>query len=484
MPSSKKKKGNSKVGKVTKKLSTSNEGVSPKECSVGEYKELLSMALSLTTSEAQTEFLDCARYGELDPTRALLEVWIPKCEGFVNYTDDSGSTALHKASANGHVKVVRLLLLNKASHFANSSGDNSPLHWAAANGHESVVEAILKHYDPSEIDVLAKNKGGRSALTEGFSSKNTKLVGMLLEHDSAEEEKLLGNAKEVDPQENKKDHNSSKSAQDDLDESEGLIHEFNLLRDGSNDGKEEKDQSSSSVNNDDAQTLLIRELPIKNADSPFGDDAIDDTTGLGIWCASLVMARWMATKSMFGRFDNKSVLELGAGCGVPGLAVGLYGNAKNVYITDYNPATMKNLQYNIDLNTDRLKSSIPDWVEKVNAMAIDWDNENTWPAEKMDVVIGSDLIYQKSIVPLLKKVINGLLKRGGTFLYSCPTDGRDGLPQFLDVMKKEGFKCEGDEIAPDLYRTNPLSNGDAGDAFLHFYELPVTEYKLFEFRKL
>jgi predicted nicotinamide N-methyase len=145
---------------------------------------------------------------------------------------------------------------------------------------------------------------------------------------------------------------------------------------------------------------------------------------------------------------------------------------------------MKNLEYNIDINANRPNSSTSDWVEKVEAMTIDWDDESTWPKEKMDVVIGSDLIYQKSIVPLLKKVITGLLKEGGLFLYSCPTDGRAGLPQFLEVMKKEGFKCEGDEIAPDLYRTNPLSNGDADDAFLHFYELPVTEYKLFEFRKL
>ena len=124
-----------------------------------------------------------------------------------------------------------------------------------------------------------------------------------------------------------------------------------------------------------------------------------------------------------------------------------------------------------------------DWVEKVRTQTIDWDNESTWPPEKMDVVIGSDLIYERKIVPLLKKVISGLLKEGGVFLYSCPTDGRDGLSEFLEDMKREGFECEGDEIAPDLYKTNPLSNGDAGDAFLHFYELPVTDYNLFEFRK-
>lgn len=227
---------------------------------------------------------------------------------------------------------------------------------------------------------------------------------------------------------------------------------------------------------------------------------IDDTTGLGIWSASLVMARWMAQKSLLGRFDNKSVLELGAGCGVPGLTVGLYSRAKPVYVTDFNPSTVKNLEYNVEINANQLlsESSVSSktnanananadesWLERVTASSIDWDNELTWPKEKIDFVIGSDLIYQKSIVPLLKKVVGGILKpREGRFLYTCPSDGRDGLIEFIDTMKKEGFRCTLEELAPDEYRSNPLSSGNKADAFLHFYELPVTEYILYEFRFL
>ena len=44
------------------------------------------------------------------------------------------------------------------------------------------------------------------------------------------------------------------------------------------------------------------------------------------------------------------------------------------------------------------------------ASTIDWDDTTTWPKEKLDVVIGSDLIYQASIVPLLKKVVHWPLK--------------------------------------------------------------------------
>ncbi len=475
----------------------------PKDCSKEEYSDLLETANSLTEDEARAELIDCARYGELDAVRALLEVWSSNIPDYVNTCDANGTTALHKSAASGHVTTVQLLLYNKSKHMANKSGRNTPLHWAAANGHDEVVELILNHNFEEELDVLAKNDGGRSALTEGFSSKNTKLVGMLLEHDSASEEKLLSGGKEVDAdteEEKNKDNKDPTSTSDaDKKSKQGIIHEFDFLRDDSDGENNEVIEESENIDNDVAEidkpsttlegeqrkTLLIRELPIKNADSPFGDTAIDDTTGLSIWCASLVMARWMASKSQLGRFDDKNVLELGAGCGVPGLALGMYSHAKTVYITDFNPATIDNVRYNIDINANRpsTESRAGEWLERVKAASIDWGDESTWPKEKIDYVIGSDLIYQKSIVPLLKKVVSGLIKDSGSFLYTCPTDGRDGLIEFIATMKKEGFYCASEEVAPKMYRANPLSNGDAEDAFLHFYELPVTEYKLYEFKK-
>ena len=146
---------------------------------------------------------------------------------------------------------------------------------------------------------------------------------------------------------------------------------------------------------------------------------------------------------------------------------------------------MNNLQYNIDINSNRpsSKSASGSWVERVKAMTIDWGDEKTWPSKTIDYVIGSDLIYQKSIVPLLKTVVNGLLADDGIFLYVCPSDGRDGLKEFIASMKKDGFHCVKEQVAPDMYRSNPLSNGDDEEAFVHFHELPTTEYVLYEFCK-
>ncbi|KAL7528897.1 hypothetical protein ACHAXR_004115 [Thalassiosira sp. AJA248-18] len=516
----------------------------PLECTKSDFEALLGDAANLSNiDEASTELLDCARYGEVDACRAILDVW-SSCKkeedndndnsnkedndtiSIVNSKDASQSTSLHKSCANGHTSTVQLLLSRGAIHEANDSG-NTPLHWAAGSGHAKCVKLLLDHYDAlwfsssssssssgsskkmmsgkeveeeegsgnkkqnnnnpsaSRIDVLTKNNFGRSALTEGFASGDTKTVEHLLNHDSAEEEKLIGglDKKEVGEEEagevaTGNDSSSNKGAEKKNEKKNGIIHEFDFLR--GNDDVESED--------DERPSVLIRELPIAHADDPFGQAPIEDTTGLGIWCASLVMSRWLASPSMVQKMQNKSILELGAGCGIPALTAAVHGTPKSVIITDLNPDTMDNVRYNIDLNNKKWCGSDDDETTKATtttASSIDWGDESTYPSnKKLDYVICSDCIYQKDIVPLLKKVVTGLLDPNhGSFLYVAPEGGRDGLPEFIAAMKSEGFDCVYEEVAPDVYRENPLKSGDEEDCFLHFHELASTVYVLYEFQR-
>jgi len=427
--------------------------------------------------------------GEVDACRAILDIWTPKSpstpnQQIINATDSSQTTALHKACANGHISTVQLLLTRNANHIQNDSG-NTPLHWAAGAGHDVIVELLLDHYDAlyaaqskstddtagneditkqqhEQLDVLLKNNFGRSALTEGFTSGSTKTVNHLLNHDSAEENKLIGG---LDKEDVNDDNEANDIATSGTKKKEGIVHEFDFLR-----GDAESEIKSSSSR----PSVLIRELPIKHADNPFGQKAIEDTTGLGIWCASLVMSRWLASSSMVQRMKNKTVCELGAGCGIPGLTAAVHGSPSSVIITDLNPETIDNIRHNIELNK----------TTTTTANSIDWGDESTYPSNKLDYVICSDCIYQKDIVPLLKKVVIGLLDPNhGTFLYVAPDGGRDGLPEFISAMKVEGFECVKEEIASDGYRCNPLKSGDEEDCFLHFHELASTVYVLYEFSR-
>ena len=55
---------------------------------------------------------------------------------------------------------------------------------------------------------------------------------------------------------------------------------------------------------------------------------------------------------------------------------------------------------NIALNLEQL----PDPFTQVRALAMDWGEPASYPSSPVDVVLGSDLVYQKSIGPLLSKV--------------------------------------------------------------------------------
>ena len=114
-------------------------------------------------------------------------------------------------------------------------------------------------------------------------------------------------------------------------------------------------------------------------------------------------------------------------------------------------------------------------------MEMDWSKKSTWPKDKVDILIGSDLIYEKALVPLLATVVRDVLKPGGKFYYVAPEDGRDGLFEFIDQMKS--ICCDWKMIvAPPEYHANPLANGDEDQCFLHFQELSSLTYHLYEFK--
>ncbi len=158
---------------------------------------------------------------------------------------------------------------------------------------------------------------------------------------------------------------------------------------------------------------------------------------------------------------------------------------------------------------------------------MDWADASSYPPSPVDVVLGSDLVYQKSIAPLLSQVRCGgfssngplpihsqsypppqkkesnrnfnkpyihnntqvlgqLLRPGGRFLYVAPSTGRDGLPEFLSGLgERAGLKLVGEKAAPPALLGNPLASGSDDDFLLHFHELATGEhvYRLYDFVK-
>ncbi|CCI44231.1 unnamed protein product [Albugo candida] len=195
--------------------------------------------------------------------------------------------------------------------------------WAVQNKHLAIVKELLQLVP--DLDVLAQNTFGRGCVTEAFQCEDAEILKVLLEHPSASEERLAkGSAMEkavlnLQPQE------------------EGEIVQETIL---------EFDFAGSDASK--LCTLKARELALEWNREAFQTDASDDITGVSIWSASVILSRWIVENKAL--FHEKTVLELGAGCGVSGLACYLYADPKKIVLSDYFDSTVRNLRYNVDMN--------------------------------------------------------------------------------------------------------------------------------------
>ena len=497
---------------------------------------------SLTTggnvrTEEGDEYLMCARYGECEDMVAFVKWGVP-----VDYVNESKSTALHYACANGHLDCVQALVLElNASHLPNLS-NNYPLHWAVEHKHNEII-SLLCGRDGNYVDVLAKNGFGKSSLTVGFTTEDADIVKMLLEHSSAdalEKNRTSNQAKQkIVPKQKKKTSSAAAAlSSDQAAQGETKQKEIKLTT--------QQDKASGKANGEDVQedpttttaaaaaassgdqdyslkrvdeapdvpalppaerevkqrvvhvfdlvtpppgvppTLVrVQELAIDWEGAAFteDDDASKDVTGLYVWSAAVVLAKWLVSDAaIVASLASKRVCELGAGAGLPGIAVAAHTNATSVLLTDLFSHTVKNMQDNIAMNHFASASSKLA-AASIRASSLDWSNTDAWPVEKMDVVIGSDLVYSKTMVPTLVSVVVGLLPKDGLFYYAASTSERDGMLEFVSLMKSSGFVLDGEMLAPSEYHANPLHQATQSKCERHFPGLKAKKFALYKWRK-
>lgn len=255
-------------------------------------------------------------------------------------------------------------------------------------------------------------------------------------------------------------------------------------------------------------SLVMRELvPEMHTSGPqkcYREKATDDFTGWTIWAAATLLARWIIAKPEM--FAGKDVIELGAGCGVTGLATACCTSAKSVVLNDYQEPVMQNLLYNVARNATRDASAPPipatpasvssgdsaisaqvgdetytlrDTFRTSTGCAVtlsqmDWDNPDTWPRRQepsgassdsddgeappayaqYDVVICADLFYRRSYSRKVASAVRALLRPGGVVLIATPT-AREGLSTLDTMMASAGFGAEEAPFPPE-WRVNPL----------------------------
>lgn len=141
-----------------------------------------------------------------------------------------------------------------------------------------------------------------------------------------------------------------------------------------------------------------------------------------LWPASKVLAHAVVSIDL----QNRRILELGCGLGLPSLKLQYRG--ADITASDYHPASQQLLSYNSDLNN----------LPEIPFIRLDWNNP---PAgEQYDVIIASDVLYDPSHPGLLQRAIRKLASPRCKLIFSCP--GRGYKNRFSRKMARLGFQLE------------------------------------------
>ena len=161
----------------------------------------------------------------------------------------------------------------------------------------------------------------------------------------------------------------------------------------------------------------------------------DNSTGLGLWISSEVLAKYIMEHSEL--IDGKRVLEMGAGLGLVGIVAHFLG-ATRVLITDGDVDVLSRLRHNV-------RENIPnnDKGDLVSCPQLIWGRDleqflNTY--DHQDVVLASDCLYMKQSVKPFFETIRKLLKPDGLFVYANRSASQAPLEYVLEMATKCNFE--------------------------------------------
>lgn len=171
-------------------------------------------------------------------------------------------------------------------------------------------------------------------------------------------------------------------------------------------------------------TVLHTAAPISGDEEArfLREDADRMPYGVALWPAALALAHEVATRT--DDFRGKSVVELGAGTGLPGIVAASAG--ARVVQTDKQELALHLCRLNGARNgVAGVEYRLADWTEWADAARYDW-------------VIGSDILYAEAFHPFLRPIFERNLAPGGRVLLS-DAYRVESIP-LLEAMIADGWK--------------------------------------------
>lgn len=158
-----------------------------------------------------------------------------------------------------------------------------------------------------------------------------------------------------------------------------------------------------------------------------------------VWPSAEVLANYIQDYD----FKDKRILEVGCGIGLSSLLLNKL-NA-NITATDYHPEAEKFLDANTDLNED----------EEIPFIRASWEDEFQKELGKFDLIIGSDLLYERDHIELLSSFINAHANSKCTVILANPNRGHQA--KFTKKMEEFGFSSSSFEPQNIDFLDSPYS---------------------------
>lgn len=143
-----------------------------------------------------------------------------------------------------------------------------------------------------------------------------------------------------------------------------------------------------------------------------------------IWPSALALAEFIQINGE--DFAHKDCIEIGSGLALPSLVAA--GFCKNVTITDY-------LQPALDFAKENARENE---IHNLQFALLDWRKIDGWP--KFDMVLASDIAYEKRAFEFIPTAISSLLKPDAVCYLAEP--GRTMAKDFFEKELPSIFDCQ------------------------------------------
>jgi predicted nicotinamide N-methyase len=179
----------------------------------------------------------------------------------------------------------------------------------------------------------------------------------------------------------------------------------------------------------------------------------NDATGHRIWLGAKLFLHAIPRLNEY--FVGKSILEVGAGTGIAGIAIDKSLQVQQLILTDGSQSALDLCRRNCEANrvSDRVNTQRLCWGEALPVVACDGSVDSEVKCMPFDTMIAADVIYDLTMWCLILKTAKLSLRDDGFFVLShCPRaavpleDARKGLT-IEDILVQQAKEAGFDHIS-------------------------------------